>query len=114
MTSNKDLAYTSAYAELRIGEEAKRGGNIGKARVCARRGCALAIDLWLNDKSEKVWGQSAISKLRNLQEDQSIPISIRDAAKRLNTKVDMQFDKGYEEDPIDDAKLIIEYFLTSK
>jgi hypothetical protein len=89
MMYNKDLAYNNAYAELRVGEGAMKVGNIGKARVCARRGCSLAIDFWLNNNPIKDWGQSAISKLSNLQEDQSVPIRIKDAAKRLTTNVDM-------------------------
>ena len=63
MTPIRDLAHIKAYAEIRAGQEAKKNGNIGKARVCARRGCGIAIEYWLQNHPEKDWGESAISML---------------------------------------------------
>jgi len=107
----RDLAHIKAYAEIRAGQEAKKNGNIGKARVCARRGCGIAIEYWLQNHPEKDWGESAISMLTKLQGDQSIPKNIRDAAERLTKKVNQNFETGIEEDPLRDGETIIEYFL---
>jgi hypothetical protein len=107
----RDLAYINAQAEIRTGQEAKKIGNTGKARVCARRGCGIAIEYWLQHHPEKKWGESAISMLTQLQKDQTIPSKICEAAERLTKKVDQNFETGVEEDPIKDGEMIIEYFL---
>jgi hypothetical protein len=107
----RDLAYVNAHAEIRTGQEAKKIGNTGKARVCARRGCGIAIEYWLQHHPEKNWGESAISMLTQLQRDQTIPSKICEAAERLTKKVDQNFKTGVEEDPIKDGEMIIEYFL---
>ena len=114
MTSTRDMIYTIAYSEIKAGEDAKDTGNIGKARVCARRGCGMAIDYWLTYHPQKNWGASAISMLTKLQEDHTIPKAIRDAAERLTKRVDQNFETGIVEDPLNDGKIIIEYFLDTK
>lgn len=107
----RDLIYINAFAEIETGSAAKRIGNIGKARVCARRGCGIAIEYWLLNHPEKDWGRSAINMLAHLQKEISIPQDIREAAERLTKKVDQNFETGIDEDPISDGKTIIEYFL---
>jgi hypothetical protein len=114
MKAIRDLAYINAHAEIRAGQEAKKIGNTGKARVCARRGCGIAIDHWLKYHPEKDWGESAISVLTQLQQDQTIPGEIREAAERLTKKVNQNFETGVEEDPTKDGEMIIEYFLNSE
>ncbi len=111
MTSSRNWNYTIAHAEIQVGKVAQEIGNIGKVRVCARRGCFFAIAYWLDFNPEKNWGDSAISMLTNLQEDFTIPKEIRDAAQRLTKQVDQNFETGISEDPLDDGELIIEYFL---
>lgn len=106
--------YTTAHAEIQVGEIAKQTGNLGKARVCARRGCFFAISLWLEFNPKKDWGDSAMSMLTHLQEDESIPKNIKDAAERLTKKVDQNFETGTEIDPLRDGETIIEYFLDKK
>jgi len=111
MTTGRDLVYATAYAEIRAGNTAKGIGNLGKARVHARRGCGIAIEYWLQYNSNKNWGSSAISMLTQLQKDHAIPEEIRDAAERLTKKVDQNFETGIEEDPLQDGEIIIEYFI---
>lgn len=111
MPSLRDIIYTTAHAEIQAGELAKQTGNLGKARVCARRGCFFAISHWLEFNPQKDWGESAISMLTKLQGNQSIPKNIRDAAERLTKKVNQNFETGIEEDPLKDGETIIEYFL---
>ena len=111
MIPNRDFAHINAYAEIRAGQEVKKIGNIGKARVCARRGCGIAIEYWLQNHPEKDWGESEISMLNQLQKDQTIPQNIREAAERLTQKVDLNFQTGIEENPLEDGETIIKYFL---
>lgn len=114
MTSTRDMIYSIAYSEIKTGEDANNTGNIGKARVCARRGCGMAIEHWLEQNPNKNWGASALSMLNKLQEDHTIPKAIRDAAERLTKRVDQNFETGIREDPLNDGKIIIEYFLDTK
>ncbi|MFZ1518228.1 MAG: hypothetical protein WAU11_05605 [Ignavibacteriaceae bacterium] len=114
MSGVRDLIYNVAKAELLQGEQAKEIGNIGQTRVCARRACGMAIEHWLEFHQHKNWGASAITMLTKLQEDHRMPKDIRDAAERLTKKVDNNFETGIEEDPLNDGKIIIEYFLDPK
>ncbi len=113
MTIDKELIYTIALSELRAGKQASEIGNIGQARVCARRACGMAIEYWLKSNSYKDWGASAITMLNKLQEDYSIPKYIRDAAYRLTKRADKNFETGVEEDPLKDGEMIVKYFLDS-
>jgi hypothetical protein len=114
MSGVRDLVYTVANAELTQGAHAKEIGNIGQARVCARRACGMAIEHWLEFHPHKNWGASAITMLTKLQEDHRMPKEIRDAAERLTKRVDNNFETGIEEDPLNDGKIILEYFLDPK
>ena len=114
MTTGRNLVYATAYAEIRAGNTAKGIGNLGKARVHARRGCGIVIEYWLQYNSNKNWGSSAISMLTQLQKDHAIPVKIRDAAERLTKKVDQNFETGIEEYPLQDGEIIIEYFIDKK
>ncbi len=107
----EEVVLSLAKAELQIGEHAREIGNIGQARVCARRACGMAIEYWLGCNPKKDYGASAITMLTKLQEDYQIPKNIRDAAERLTKKVDNNFETGVAEDPLKDGEMIIEYFL---
>ena len=114
MSELRNVVYSLAKTELRAGERAKEIGNIGQARVCARRACGMAIEHWLGFHPNKNYGANAITMLVKLQEDHTIPKNIRDAAERLTKKVDSNFKTGIEEDPLQDGEIIIEYFLDKK
>ena len=111
MSGLRDLVYSLVKTELQAGEHAKEIGNIGQARVCARRACGMAIEHWLEFHPKKNYGANAITMLAKLQEDHTIPKYIRDAAERLTKKVDSNFETGVVEDPLKDGETIIEYFL---
>jgi hypothetical protein len=74
----------------------------------------MAIEHWLEFHPNRNYGASAITMLAKLQEDHTIPKDIRDAAERLTKKVDKSFEIGFEEDPLKDGEMIIEYFLNPK
>jgi hypothetical protein len=106
----KEIALMQAESELNNGIKALNIGNVGKARVCARRACFAIIDFWLKDHSEHNWGNNAMSVLESLKDQVSFPFEVREAAKRLTSKVDQSFSTRFAENPIDDAKIIIQYF----
>lgn len=90
-------------------EEALKIGNEGKARVCARRAVALADDAWLAKQSEQSFRGDALAHLRRIQQDLSLPLSIRQAAVRLSTAVTQKDSSLFSTDPIGDARIIIAY-----
>jgi hypothetical protein len=86
-------------------------GNIGMARVCARRACGNAISFWLQNNPRRSYGESAMNQLRSIQSDDSIPKEVKDAAERLTAKVANPSDSNFTNDPIADANIITNHFL---
>jgi hypothetical protein len=62
-------------------------GNYGKARVCARRAVAVADETWLAKQSDQPFRGDALAHLRRIQQDLSLPLSMREAAERMSTPV---------------------------
>ena len=96
--------------ELAAAEAAWKEGNEGKARVCARRAIALSAAGWLERHPAKQWRGDAMEHLRQIQQDVSFPLPIREAAERLSTKVTQRHAAPFTTDPISDARMIIAYF----
>jgi hypothetical protein len=93
--------------ELAAAEAAAKDSNDGKARVCARRAVALATEAWLERLPVRKWRGDAMEYLRQIQQDASFPLPIRQAAERLSTPVTRQQTAPFTADPIGDARLII-------
>lgn len=108
---------TKAEASLHIekefsaAREAEKNGNEGMVRVCARRAAGIAIGFWLQSNPRKSWGVDAMSRLRALQLDDSIPQNVREAAARLTTKITENFTSPFPSHPLDDAHQIIQHCL---
>lgn len=96
-------------AELARAVEAQRTGNPGRARVCARRAAGWAIRAWYRRQGGSGWGGDAMQQLQRLQAEDSVPEAVREAAKRLMTKVDFDHSLPFDADPIDDARSIIAF-----
>jgi len=96
--------------ELAAAEAAWKCSNEGKARVCARRAVALSTEAWLARLPVRRWNGDAMEHLRQIQQDASFPLHIRQAAERLSTKVNQRHAAPFTADPITDAKLIIAHF----
>ena len=93
--------------ELAAAQAAQQDGNHGKARVCARRAVARATEAWLARLPLPRWGGDAMAHLRQIQQDASFPLPIRQAAERLSTSVTRQHAAPITKDPVADARLII-------
>lgn len=93
--------------ELAAAEAARQNSNDGKARVCARRAVALATEAWLAQRSIPRWHGDAMAHLRQIQQDETFPLPIRQAAERLSTPVTHQHTAPFTTDPVADARLII-------
>ena len=99
--------------ELAAAEAARQNSNDGKARVCARRAVALATEVWLARLPLPRWRGDAMAHLRQIQQDASFPLPIRQAAERLSTSVTRQHAAPITTDPVADARLIIAYLSSS-
>jgi hypothetical protein len=99
--------------ELAAAEAARQNSNDGKARVCARRAVALATEVWLARLPLPRWRGDAMAHLRQIQQDASFPLPIRQAAERLSTSVTRQHAAPITTDPVADARLIIAHLSSS-
>jgi len=99
--------------ELAAAESARQDRNDGKARVCARRAVALATQAWLARLPRPQWRGDAMEHLRQIQQDESFPLPIRQAAERLSTPVSRQHQAPFTTDPIADARLIIAHLSST-
>ncbi len=107
----KEIALMHTRSELLMGEQALTVGNVGKARVCARRACSFILSYWNEINKDYKWGNNSIRLLEAVRDELTFPEDVKNAAHRLTVKVDSSFSTGYDENPIADAKMIIEYFL---
>src|SRR5215204_67978 len=100
--------------ELSTGEAVGKIANEGKARVCARRAVALADDAWLARHSVQAQRMDAMGHLRRIQGDESVPLSVRQAAERLTTTVTRRDSAPFTSDPIGDARMIIAHLMPAR
>ncbi len=82
-------------------------GNDGLARVCARRAVALGAQNWAEQSGARGWPAGAMHQLRKIQEEEAFPLEVREAARRLLTKVTQLDEAPVSTDPIGDARLIL-------
>ena len=102
---------SSITRELAGAVAAWNSGNAGKARVCARRAVALADDAWLEQRASPSWSGDAMAHLRRIQQDVSLPPSVRQAAERLTTTVTQKEAEPFTADPLGDANIVIEWLI---
>ncbi len=100
---------TDIDAELAQARKAREAGNEGQARVCARRAAGVAIREWYRRRLETGWHGDALKQLQRLQADPLTPENVRAAAQRLTTRVDFDHALPFADDPIEDARGIIEF-----
>ena len=107
------MASAQIERELAAAEVALKESNDGKARVCARRAVALATEFWLEHHPDRRWHGDAMEYLRQIQQEASFPLPIREAAERLSTAVPKRQAAPFTTDPIGDARLIIAHLTAS-
>jgi hypothetical protein len=91
-------------AELAKARQAQAEGNHGMARVCARRAAGAALAARTGRRS-----RSALDRLRALAADSLFPAEVRRAAARLTTRLAPDHTLPFDDDPLDDARRIIEH-----
>jgi len=93
--------------EISIARESVDIGNEGKVRVCARRAAGWAIQWFVSRNARPDWRTDAMSQLKHLQGDESFSGDVREAARRLSTRISDRFEYSPSADPIEDAIIII-------
>jgi HEPN domain-containing protein len=97
--------------EMELADEARAAGRSGRARVCARRAAGLAARPLLEVLGASPRGASAVDALRALAALEGLPAEIRQAARRLTTRVTEEFNLPHPEDPLEDARAVIQACL---
>jgi HEPN domain-containing protein len=99
-----------AARQLALAHEARRDGNEGRARVCARRAAGWAIGAYFASLTGAEPPVSALSLLHWLQQQVDIGEEIRNAAMRLTAHVTPAHELPFDEDPLVDAQCIVDAF----
>ena len=89
--------------------EARKQGIEGRARVCARRGAGFAVAWLCHSRGQQVRETDSLNLLKSLDTDESIPPEVREASRRLAAKVGPDFSYAFPTDPLDDARIIVDY-----
>lgn len=109
----REEAHRAIGVEFAAAAAARKVGNEGMVRVCARRAAGASIGFWLQEHPRQAWRGDAMSRLKALEEDETVPPDVRQAAGRLTGRVTRSFRSPHVEDPLEDARLIVHTLLGS-
>jgi hypothetical protein len=105
-------AIALANREMEFGHAAIRDANEGRARVCGRRAVGAFVQA-IAPRLGTDFGSHAMANLRTIAGDISFPNEMRLAAERLlGGARSIIAGDAYSTDPLADALLIINYFLS--
>lgn len=91
-------------AELALAEAARRDGNEGRARVCARRAAGMVVRSYLEKRGQVVRSRSAYDYLRRFSELEELPRDVQGVIDHFLLKVDTAYQLPNEIDLIADAR----------
>ena len=100
-----------AMRELARAHRARRDGNEGRARVCARRAAGWAASSYYEHRTGAEAPRSALAILTWLRNDENTADEIRVVAMRLTAHVTPSHELPFEEDPLEDAQRMIDEFI---
>jgi hypothetical protein len=86
-------------------------GNEGRARVCARRAAGWAVAIFRQQRFGAETHHNAYQQLRWFRKLENIPAELRKAADRLTTHVTPSHDLPHQQDPLQDAEMIVSALL---
>ena len=98
-------------AELTKAEQARRRGNEGQARVCARRAAGLAAREYLTRQGVPPPSVSAYDLLNVLKKDSRLSIELQQIAAHLTLRVTEEFKLPVDVDLIAEARAFCEGLL---
>ena len=94
--------------ELQQAQAARRAGNEGKARVCARRAAGIAIGEYLTRMGHPSPGSSAYNRLRSLVSVDNIEDEIKETASHFLLRINEDRDLPIQVDLIAEARWLAE------
>ncbi len=100
-------------AELARADRARAEGREGLARVCARRAAGWALRAYYLHRTGRAAPTSALDLLRWFYGDAAAPAELRLAAARLTVRVTKDSRLPHAEDPLLDARRIVETYRGS-
>jgi len=100
-----------ARSELARGRQHEGSGNMGKVRTCGRRAAGIALREYRQRAGQTEASNDFIQLLRDAAVDDSIPVTVREAADRLQTRLDANF-ASPSQDPLQDAEAIIAFVIS--
>lgn len=111
MPTTLDALEKTIATELDLARQSQEEGNEGKARVCARRAAGWAVGWYVESNGLAEPHANALQHLRWLTEYTKVGEEIQEAASRLVTRLAPDGSLPFDQDPIDDAKEIIQAVL---
>ena len=108
-----ETARTRITAELADAIASRKEGREGRARVCARRAAGLAVASYYECRHAHLATHSAFDLLKLVQLEEELPTGVRLAAARLSTRVTTSGQLPHPQDPLDDARMLIETLLAA-
>jgi len=106
----EDTSPDRAWRELQHAEAARRRGEEGKARVSARRAAGWSLTAFYRKVTGQSPPRSALALLRWARDVPEISEPLRAAAGRLTVPVNTTHQLPHEQDPLDDARLLVTAF----
>jgi len=97
--------------EMDLAEESRRQGREGRARVCARRAAGMAVAVFQKRKTGVRPQANFYRLLRWFQEVDGVSAGLKQAAARLTTRVRPDYSLPHSDDPLQDARTLIEALL---
>jgi len=97
--------------ELIDAEQARIDGNEGRARVCARRAAGWAVSFTRSLNEGREIEANAYEMLQWLAQQADTADAVRAAAARLTVRVSLDHTLPFPEDPLEDARMIVEALL---
>ncbi|HUS84384.1 MAG TPA: hypothetical protein VMX56_04510 [Anaerolineales bacterium] len=97
--------------ELEDANRARIEGNEGQARVCARRAAGWAVSFMRSLTENREIESNAFDMLQWLAQHVDTADAVRAAAIRLTTHVSLDHTLPFQEDPLEDAGMIVEALL---
>ncbi|MBN2117022.1 MAG: hypothetical protein JW730_10640 [Anaerolineales bacterium] len=103
---------TEIKAEFEKAEQARRRGNEGQARVCARRAAGIAAREYLTRQGIRSPSASAYDLLNLLKDDPRLSLGLRRIADHLTLRVTEEFELPVNVDLVIEARRFCEDLLT--
>ena len=99
------------HTELELARQARKSGNEGKARVCARRAAGMALRKFFERSRISAMGKSSYQLIQTFADLPGLDPRLRQSAINLSVKVNESFNLPEEVDLISEANFLCEFLL---